>query len=411
MENKIKVLYISYDGMTDPLGQSQVIPYLAELVKRGVVVHILSAEKQVTYFQRKDFISELLKESRISWHPVFYTKKPPIISTIKDILTLKRQARKLHSQFKFDIVHCRSYISAFVGMYLKKKLGVKFIFDMRGFYADERVDGMLWPQKNPVYKMVYRYFKKKEKQFLSMADYTVSLTYAGKEIIQKQFGFTKTPIEVIPCCADLEHFNFNKTELKKTTKFSDEVGIMNSDFILSYLGSIGTWYMLKEMLLFFKVLKRHKPEAKFLFITRDNPEEIFSEAKNCGVNIDDIIIKAANREEVPEIISISDASVFFIKPVFSKKASSPTKLAELLGMGIPVICNSNVGDIDKFVPENNLGIMIDNLDDKGFEIAAQKIDTLREIDSARLRKVAQDLFSLEIGSDRYFKIYNELCKR
>ena len=31
-----RVLFISYNGMLDPLGQSQVIPYLRELAKRGV---------------------------------------------------------------------------------------------------------------------------------------------------------------------------------------------------------------------------------------------------------------------------------------------------------------------------------------------------------------------------------------
>ena len=40
MQKSIKVLYISYDGMTDSLGQSQVIPYLQELQKKDVEIHI-----------------------------------------------------------------------------------------------------------------------------------------------------------------------------------------------------------------------------------------------------------------------------------------------------------------------------------------------------------------------------------
>src|SRR5205814_6316570 len=36
------VLYISYNGMLDPLGQSQVIPYLKELSKLGVRFTLLS---------------------------------------------------------------------------------------------------------------------------------------------------------------------------------------------------------------------------------------------------------------------------------------------------------------------------------------------------------------------------------
>ena len=45
-EGKSKnILYLSYDGMTDPLGQSQVLPYLIGLTKEGFTFHIISFEK------------------------------------------------------------------------------------------------------------------------------------------------------------------------------------------------------------------------------------------------------------------------------------------------------------------------------------------------------------------------------
>src|SRR5215212_6221456 len=40
-----RVLFISYNGMLDPLGQSQVIPYLRELARRGVRFTLLSFER------------------------------------------------------------------------------------------------------------------------------------------------------------------------------------------------------------------------------------------------------------------------------------------------------------------------------------------------------------------------------
>lgn len=410
MKEKIKILYISYDGMTDPLGQSQVIPYLQELSKLGWEIHILSAEKKNAWNLNKDYISDTLKNAGIFWHPIFYTKKPPVLSTIKDIHILKKESAKLQHQFNFSIVHCRSYIAAFAGLYLKKKYNIKFLFDMRGFYADERIDGNLWPQSNPIYRMVYRYFKKKEKDFLHSADYTVSLTSAGKEIIHKQFHFEDIPIEVIPCCADLEHFDYKITNKNLVSAFRTETGIKESDFVLSYLGSVGTWYMPDEMLRFFKVLKERVKNAKFLIITKDDTRELTTLIAKNEIEREDIIIREATRNEVPALISLSQVSIFFIKPVFSKKASSPTKLAELLGMGIPVICNSNVGDIDKFVSENNLGILINKFDENGFIEAIDKIEDLIKKDPADLRAVAENLFSLKVGSEKYNKIYSNLIK-
>lgn len=403
-----KVLYISYDGMTDPLGQSQVIPYLQKLTEKGFEIHVLSAEKPAQFADRQTFIAGLLQESKIVWHPIGYTKKPPILSTLKDVFALIRTAKKLHQSHGFSIVHCRSYIPALAGMALKKRYGLKFLFDMRGFYADERVDGNLWPQSKGIYRAIYRYFKKKERQFFIGADHTISLTYTGRDIIHNFDGLSTIPIEVIPCCADIELFDYHKTDPAKVMVLRQELGIGQNDYVICYLGSVGTWYMPDEMMHFFKILRQKMSNAKFLFITRDNPEHIFQIADKFKLDRAAIIIKPANREEVPSLISLCKASIFFIKPVFSKKASSPTKLAELLGMGVPVICNAGVGDIDRFVPDYNLGIMISQLDEIGFTEAVNKIDDLENIDPAHLRKTANELFSLEIGANRYYEVYQKL---
>ncbi len=407
----INVLYISYDGMTDSLGESQVIPYLKELSKKNIKICILSSEKPGIFENRKNYIAKTLSEYNIDWHPIKYTKSPPVISTIKDIRNLKKTASKLHQKKGFDIVHCRSYISSFAGVFLKKKFGVKYLFDMRGFYADERVDGNLWPQSNPIYKHVYKYFKKKESEFFKLADHTISLTHAGKKIIHDFENLNNIPIDVIPCCSDMSLFNYNLTNSENQERLQKELNISSNDIVLSYLGSVGTWYMPNEMMQFFKVFLQKKPEAKFMFITRDNPEIIYKLAEKHNVPADKIVIRSANREEIPDLISLSKFSIFFIKPVFSKKASSPTKLAELLGMGIPIICNSNVGDIDKFVPKNNLGIMIDSFNTEAYQNACDKFDELMNIDKEHLRAVACKLFSLEVGVETYYNVYQKLAAK
>ena len=81
---KRKTFYLSYDGMTDPLGQSQVIPYLKYLSKE-FEIHLFSFEKP----NNKDLvykIKSILKNNNIIWTPITYTKSPPIFSKIYDIL-------------------------------------------------------------------------------------------------------------------------------------------------------------------------------------------------------------------------------------------------------------------------------------------------------------------------------------
>ncbi len=169
------ILFISYDGMTDPLGQSQVIPYLAGLSKYGYQFTILSCEKKERYSLYKNEVDNLLEPFSIKWSPILYHKKPPVLSTVFDVHQLKKKAKQLHTKEKFDMVHTRPGIPALVGLWMKKRLGVKFLNDIREFYADSRVDGGIWNPKNFIYKKIYHFFKQKENEAAEKSDGIVCL--------------------------------------------------------------------------------------------------------------------------------------------------------------------------------------------------------------------------------------------
>ncbi|MDP4267109.1 MAG: glycosyltransferase [Bacteroidota bacterium] len=401
-----KVLYISYDGMTDQLGQSQVIPYLAGLSAKGHQICILSAEKKKRFENNKDNIHKLLKDNNILWYPISYTSRPPVLSTILDIIKLNIHAFKLHRKYKFDIIHCRSYISAFVGLKMKKKFNLKFIFDMRGFWADERIDGYIWNINNPFYKLIYNYFKSKEKQYLIAADHVVSLTEKAAVIILGWNLKVDLKISVIPCCTDLDHFSADNINEKKVYEFISKLNIRPEDFILTYLGSIGTWYLIDEMLAFFKRLLPVKKNARFLFITKDQPEHIISKAKQLDIPKDKIIVIPSSREDLPSLLSLSNLGIFFIRKSFSKQASSPTKHGELLGMSIPIVANSGVGDLDTIISQTGSGLIVNELNDNGYDEAISRIDNLLKVDKNIFRNTAIKYYSLENGVNLYNKIYS-----
>lgn len=404
------VLYISYDGMTDSLGRSQVLPYLCGLSEQGYAVTLISAEKPEAYETGKSAVERIVADSKIDWHPVGYTKRPPIVSTLKDIFKIKRTAVELYRDKKFDLVHCRSYISAFVGLALKRRFGCRFVFDMRGFYADERVDGGIWNTKRLVYRMVYNFFKKKEKTFMTESDAIVSLTHSAKsEILSWNLqSVANEKITVIPCCADTKHFDYERQNGSGVAEWRNKLNISDEEYVLSYLGSVGTWYMLPEMMDFFSELLNIRPNAVFLFITRDSKQVIMEEASHHKIPENKIIVQPATRDEVPQLALLSDASLFFIKPVWSKKASSPTKLAELMSLGIPCLTNKGVGDVDAIIDKNPLGVLIDGWTANDYRIAIEKMLKL-PTDSRQLsRQQASEQFSLASGVDAYRSVYERI---
>ena len=404
---KNRILFISYDGLTDPLGQSQVLPYLIHLSKLNYEIHILSTEKNEIFLNNKKVIEDIVDKENLKWFCIEYTKKPPIFSTIKDVRSLNRRVRELHKQYNYSFLHCRSYISALVGLSMKRKFGLKFLFDMRGFWADERIDGGIWNLKLLPFKVVYNFFKKKEREYLTEADGVISLTYNGKNEMRSwdYLSEKKDNITVIPCCADLEHFNFQKNPIDFEVKRA--LGINDDAFVLCYLGSIGTWYMQDEMLDYFKVQLKSMPNSVFLWITKDDPSLIIAAAEKLGI-ADKMVIKPSERSDLPKLISICDASIFFIKPLFSKKASSPTKQAELLGMGIPLICNSNVGDTNEILEKENVGLVTADFTEAGYQNIVDGLPEMVKIDKHHLRNVAIKHFSLKEGVKKYAEVYKGL---
>ena len=126
-----KVLYLSYDGMTDPLGQSQVLPYLKGLSQAGYEIHLVSYEKTHRFLDHKRHIQDICDSANIVWHPQDYNLGGGILNTIRQVRRMRKIAFYLNDKYGYDIVHCRSYISALAGLRLKRKKGVKFIFDMK----------------------------------------------------------------------------------------------------------------------------------------------------------------------------------------------------------------------------------------------------------------------------------------
>lgn len=394
--------------MTDPLGQSQVIPYLSNLAKYGYTFVILSCDKPEKFLVNKAYVEKLIAPVDIEWVSIPYHKNPPVLSSLYDLYILKKTAKKLHVLHRFDMVHTRHGLPSLAGLYLKNKFGIKFLNDIRGFWADERVEGGIWNLKNPMLKKVYHFFKQHEKDCLLKADYSVCLTNKAKEIILGRTDIPKQPIPVavIPCSADMELFNPGKVDATLKATFAIKLNISDNDFIISYLGSIGGWYLTDEMMRFCKAVSDRIPAAKFLFISPNNYDAIASAAAKCGLAANKLIVQSAKRHEVPVLLSFSKYSIFFIKPCFSKLASSPTKHGEIMAMGIPVITNSGVGDVAEIVNSCHAGFVLSDFSPAAYNDIINTVEKQIPFDQAAIRDGAKKFYALDAAVARYKKVYD-----
>lgn len=399
----LKILFITYDGLTDPLGQSQILPYYLGLSKRGYKISILSNEKDENFNKNQETVSLKLKKAGINWKYTQYSNSPPIIGTLFNINRMKVLGRNWLESEGFQLFHCRSIIPALIGVDLSKRANGKLVFDIRGFWADERVEGGLWNLKNPIFHIMYKYFKKKEKWLFENADYVITLTENAKQFILKEFQ-TKRKIQVIPCAADLDHFNFKSIEKQKVDTLRKELNLNENDFVLTYIGSLGTRYKLKEMLLFFKQLKQENNNAKFLFISKHEPNYIKSMWDAEKLDSSDLRITSSEYKDIPNYISIGNASIFFIVSSFTGKAVSPTKQAEVMGLGLPIVANEGIGDSDQIIRSSNSGIILSSYDSKSLNIAAKNLLS-SNWDKDNIRNTALSIYSLPQAIENYATVY------
>lgn len=405
-----KILFISYDGLTDPLGQSQIIPYLAGLTKYNYEFTILSCDKPGLYAKNKEYVEKLIAPYPIKWVSVPYHKDPPVLSSIYDFYQLKRKAKGLYRKEKFDMVHTRPGVPTLVALWLKKKYGIKFLNDVRGFWADERVDGGMWNLKNPLFKKIYNFFKEHEYECIELGDYTTCLTYHAKTEMHswKIISGQPIPIEVIPCSVDMKLFNPGNIDGTVRAKLKTGLNINDEDFIVSYLGSIGGWYLTDEMMQFCKTLLEKIPATKFLFISPHRHEIIINAAKKYNIPEDRIIVKSGRRHEIPVLLSFSRYSLFFIKPCYSKISSSPTKHAEIMAMGIPVITNAGVGDVEEITAKYNAGIVLKTLNSQEYQRVAIIIAEGKNFIKEEIIHGAKEYYDLEAAIQKYLYVYKKI---
>jgi len=398
----MKVLYISHDGITDHIGKSQVAPYLVGLAKNGHDITILSNEKDIHSKDIQEYKS-LFTESSIQWFINPYSNRIPIISPLLTSFRQYLKAKKICLRDGFNLIHSRCYPSTILGYFLKKSLSdTKLLFDLRDFWIDTRIE-------TRKLGFLYRPLKTIEASLFRNADSFICLTEKAKSKIARMGDqFNCTPkVTVIPCCADMDLFKYDKENSEELKQIRQQEGLDGS-FVLTYLGSLGAVYLLSNMVETFKILKYLDSSSKFLFISNNGKDEVVKEFLNNDLNEKDLVFKTLIRSDVPKYLEMADLSLIFIRPSDSKMGCSPTKLAELLAMGIPVLANKGVGDLNEILGiEKNNSICLDSFDENHIRESLLKI-TSQRVDKEKIREFALKNFSLPEAIRRYEAVYKSL---
>jgi glycosyltransferase involved in cell wall biosynthesis len=274
--------------------------------------------------------------------------------------------------------------------------GRPFLFDIRGLWPQERVDGGLWREGSAVHR-VWRHL---ESRLFERAAGVVSLAEGAREHLPG----LRAPFRVIPTAVDLERFRPGLPLPPGGEHLGDCT-------VYLVAGALGTWYLREETLDLLDLALREDPSGHVLLLTEEDPTAFVAGLRRRGVAADRLTVRGVPHREVPCWFSVADTGILLIRSAPSKRASTPTKLGELLACGVPVLITPGIGDTEALVRETGTGIVVERLDRTGYGEALAGLRRLREDSGelrARCRRAAEERLSLVAAVDAYEELYEVL---
>ena len=409
-----KTLYLCYFGLREPLVQTQVLPYLREIMRSEppIEVSLLTFEPGgVSDMEAARIKAELAAEG-IEWNWLKYHKRFSVLATAYDIfrgtLFIWNKLRK----DRIDVLHGRVHIPTLMGALARKlsRRKPKLLFDIRGFFPEEYTDAGRWPEIG----WLFRIAKRVEKWLLSEADGFVVLTEKARDVLfpgSRENGHDASgrPVEVIPCCVDFDG-RFSAFHSSARGEYRRELGI-DDRFVIVHLGALGGLYLTNEIVKLVSAERGRNQNAYLLLLTQSDPSEATGLLDEHDFQCTDYLIKKVAPKDVPMYLVASDVAISFVKSSFSTLSRSPTKIPEYLACGLPVICNAGVGDVDLLVNKYKVGAIIDEFSEQSYLRAIDLTNELKK--EARFEEHSREVSLTEfdlvaVGGKRYRRLYQRI---
>ena len=405
--DRLSALYVCYFGLDEPLVQTQVLPYLKELRRGGVAIALLTFEHDLRRRWSAEAICtrrDLLAADGIDWHVARYHRRPSVPATGWDIFQGARVARAIVRAQGIQIVHGRSHVGALIATLVRRRSDVRVVFDVRGLLAEEYVENGRWKEGG----ILHRLTKAAERGLFRSADGIVVLTDAARQALFPAGAPRGQPIEVITCCVALERY-------AAAASTRDEVRAalgLAGRRVFVHAGTVGGAYLTAELASFLGVARELDRRTFVLLITKSSAAALAGWLGSAGFSAADYAVVAADPADVPKYLAAADVGLLLRRPSASRIAASPTKFAEYLAAGLPIVATAGVGDLDEHIEQHRVGVRLHGFDRDNYVGALRALAEL-ERDPGRVGRANALLAQYDVravGAFRYRRLYDELLR-
>ncbi len=368
---KFDLSYVTVDSLSEGVGSSQIIPLVQRLSLAGLAVHLISFEKK----QPSPDVEDMLKTSGVTWDKRDFNTHGAL-GGFSRLLEISRRIPDTR------IIHARSDIPA-VAASLSRKAPI--LWDVRSLWADQKA----FNEPNLVKKKILRSYGVLEGIASFNATAMSTLTHAIVPVLEKRHRRVPNLRIVVPTAVDLHRFKFSPT-IKLPLK-----GL--------YSGTYNNYYDLPLSKVFLDELRK----LSDLEVHWARPRESHRQSLSAGENHS----FEATQQEMAQIISeyAFGISICNMDAGDSMKAAMPTKIAEFLACGRPVVINAGLGDFDKYIQEFNTGVILDGSPEDLKVKAGDLMELIADPETpSRCRALAEKYFDIDKGAEKYLNLYAKM---
>jgi hypothetical protein len=369
--SKIDLAYLTTDSIQEGVGSSQILPLISELSRLGLSINLLTFEKNTPSTELQDFF----KSRGVSWNFRSFGK-------LGATAGLGRLLEIVRNTPEAKVVHARSDIPAVAALMADKG---PVLWDVRGLWSDQKA----FTTHNSLKRQLFKSARILENYSAHHAKSMSTLTRSVVPVIESRNRYTPELRIVVPTSVDLLKFAFS--------------GQIRKPYNGLYSGTFNRYYDLDKSGEFIKEFQKlHTSQVSWA-----RPIESSQSKLSAGES---------------KIFSSSQSEMATIIPDFayglaicsesagpSLKGAVPTKIAEFLACGRPVVVNQGLGDFDDLFKSYAAGVIIPTDKSKLKEAALDLLRILNDPETpSRCRELAETHFSLEKGIESYLTLYKKM---
>ena len=389
-----KALYFSYDGLLDPLGQSQIIPYISAISAAGHSITIVSYEKVERTKEQIKVMDIMLQKIGIKWVRLEF--RPGKFWALKRLISGVLILRKLCKNLQPDFLHLRGFVPAVIFQLSFSR--VPFLYDFRGFALGEWADiGKINPSS-----LLYRVLNRLDQKAVKSASGLVVLEECAKNLLKDTYDVPNVPLKVIRTCTDVKRYTKRKNLHNKKSRALRFV----------FLGGARFPYRPDLALMMIKKLIEHGVDCNIDFINEGDRGIIEKANDLTNIPKEKVRILSCEHSEIPNILATYDCGIVMVEGSYWRKVCSPTKMGEYLAGGLPVISLEGIDAIDELAERTVCVATVSPEELQGHfqEGRAQQIlSFIKSIGVSQECKIlARDEFDLEMAGNLYVDLYSEM---